>query len=62
MQILKSILVLVLALLFLPVSSHCRLELLAGMEWLACYAHEDAAPHQDDYCETDACAVVEGGS
>jgi hypothetical protein len=50
-----------LALVWLPVASHCDLEHLPGLEFLACCDHADTAPHQDDDCETDLCASVESG-
>jgi hypothetical protein len=54
--------VLALAVLWLPVSVHCQLEQLPGLEFLSCCDHEDTtAPHQDDDCEGDACAVIESG-
>jgi len=54
--------VLALVALWLPVSVHCQLEQLPGLEFLSCCDHEDTtAPHQDDDCEGDACAVVESG-
>jgi hypothetical protein len=53
---------LALAVFWLPVSVHCQLEQLPGLEFLSCCDHEDTtAPHQDDGCEGDACAVVEAG-
>jgi len=54
--------VLALAVLWLPVSVHCQLEQLPGLEFLSCCDHEDTtAPHQADDCEGDAGAVVESG-
>jgi hypothetical protein len=54
--------VLGLAVLWLPVSVHCQLEQMPGLDFLSCCDHEDTtAPHQDDDCEGDACAVVESG-
>jgi hypothetical protein len=54
--------VLTLAVLWLPVSVHCQLEQLPGLEFLSCCDHEDtSAPHQDDDCAGDACAVIESG-
>jgi len=50
-----------LALLWLPVVSHCDWEHLPGLEFLGCCASADAAPHQDDDCQTDLCASVESG-
>jgi len=58
---LRTIFVLALAVLWLPVSVHCQLEQLPGLEFLSCCTHEDTAPHEDDDCEGDACAVVESG-
>ncbi len=40
---------------------HCDLEEVPGLEFLACCHHPETAPHQDDDCDTDACAVVESG-
>jgi hypothetical protein len=51
----------VMAVLWLPVTMHCALESISGFSFLTCCAHEDAVPHEDDDCETDACAVVESG-
>ena len=51
-----------LALLWVPLASHCDLEHLPGLESLACCDHADAAPHQDDDCQTDVCASVESGN
>lgn len=47
--------------LWLPATMHCQLEMLTGLKALACCLHEDAAPHQDNDCEQDSCAVVEAG-
>jgi hypothetical protein len=63
---LKTILTLLLALFWLPVTMHCGLESLPGIEFLSCCPHDDAASqpapaHQDNDCETDACATVESG-
>lgn len=53
---------LALVALWLPVSVHCQLERLPGLEFLSCCDHAEAtAPHQDDDCEGDGCAVVESG-
>ena len=62
MKWLRTITVLALVALWLPVSVHCQLEQLPGLEFLSCCDHEDTtAPHQDDDCEGDGCAVVESG-
>jgi len=58
----KALIALTLAVLWLPVTMHCGLETLPGLEFLVCCTHEDAtAPHEDDDCEADACAVIESG-
>jgi hypothetical protein len=57
----RTALALLLALIWVPVTMHCALEGVPGLEFLICCEHEDAAPHQDDDCEADACAVVESG-
>ena len=57
----KALMALILAVLWLPVTMHCALEGLPGLEFLICCEHEDAGPHADDDCEADACAVVESG-
>jgi hypothetical protein len=63
---LRTFLSLSLALLWLPVTVHCLLESLPGIEFLSCCQHDDsesepATAHQDNDCETDACASVESG-
>ena len=52
-----------LALLWVPITSHCQLEAIPSLTaLLACCDHEDAsAPHEDQDCQQDACASVEGG-
>jgi hypothetical protein len=52
---------LALAALWVPVSVHCQLEQVPGLEFLSCCPHEDAAPNQDDDCAGDACSVIESG-
>jgi hypothetical protein len=51
----------VLLALWVPVICHCELERLPGFKFLVCCAHPDLAPHQDNDCEEDGCAVVESG-
>jgi hypothetical protein len=58
---LVRIVALLLAAVWLPVVSHCDLERLPGLEFLACCDHPDAAPHEDECCRQGACAVVESG-
>ena len=63
MRYLKTIWVVALALLWVPITSHCQLESIPSLTaLLACCDHEEtAAPHQDQDCEQDACASVESG-
>ncbi|HWI58969.1 MAG TPA: hypothetical protein VNZ22_17220 [Bacillota bacterium] len=42
-------------------TSHCALEQVTGLEFLACCQHPDQAPHQDNDCEQDSCATIEAG-
>lgn len=52
---------LLLALLWVPMVSHCDLEHLPGMEFIACCDVVAPEPHSDDDCQTDVCATVESG-
>ena len=53
---------LVLLALWVPVTAHCKLETLSGLDFLACLEHEDSVPHQDSDCKDDVCASVESGN
>ncbi len=55
----KTVLIVLLALLWAAASNHCKLEQIPEWDFLACCNHEDTAPHQDDDCATDGCATVE---
>lgn len=51
-----------LAFAWAPITSHCQLEILPGLDFLACCDHEEeSGPHQDNDCEQDGCATVESG-
>ena len=50
-----------LALSWAPITAHCGLERLEALAFLTCCTHDDAAPHEDDDCQSDGCAVVEAG-
>jgi hypothetical protein len=59
----RTLLTLLLVALWPLVTSHCNLEPFAGLEFLSCAeAPANAAPHQENGCETDSCASVESGS
>ena len=63
MSKIRAALAILLATLWLPVSSHCLLlEVSSGLESLSCCTHtkaQEAAPHHEDDCATDACSVIE---
>lgn len=61
MSLFRKILIYLGVLLWLPLSGHCQLETIPGLEWLACCDHPDTAPHEDEDCSTDACATLEDG-
>lgn len=58
-RVVKTVLIVLLTLIWAGASNHCKLELIPGLEFLACCDHEDTAPHEDDDCETDGCATFE---
>ncbi len=60
-RFLRKTLLVLTALLWLPVSNHCKLEVIPGLEFLACCTHAGQTPHQDDDCKSDGCASVESG-
>jgi hypothetical protein len=58
----RTLLTLLLVALWPLATSHCNLEQLAGLEFLACAdAVATSFPHQDTDCETDSCASIESG-
>lgn len=61
MKLLTKIVALVLLALWLPATVHCQLENIPALDFLSCCDHPDQAPHQDNDCDNDGCAVVEGG-
>jgi hypothetical protein len=60
MTLLPKALALLLALLWMPMISHCDLEHLPGMEFIAC-CDLPTTEYPDDDCQTDGCAIVESG-
>lgn len=58
---LRILLTLLLVALWPLVTSHCSLEQMPGLEFLACVDEAATAPHQENGCETDSCASVESG-
>lgn len=58
MQWFRTIPALILAVIWPLVTSHCKLEQIPGLTFLAC---EKSVPHQENDCATDGCAVFESG-
>lgn len=54
----RPILAILLALLWVPATTHCRLEMIPGLEFLHCFADTPA----DSDCEGDSCQSVESAS
>lgn len=61
MNLVRRWLTLGLVALWPVLTSHCQLEAIASLGFLVCCEHDDAIPHQDSDCDTDGCAVIEGG-
>ena len=58
----RTLLVVLLALLWAPVTSHCLLERLPGLDFLSCCPHDPGqCEDKEKDCETDSCAVIEQG-
>jgi len=60
-KVVFKVVALCLALLWAPMVSHCDLEHLPGMAFIACCDLPQSEPSQDDDCDTDVCATVESG-
>ena len=56
MQFVKTVLILLLTLVWAAASNHCKLEQVPGLSFLACTDHAEDAPSQDQGCDTDGCA------
>jgi hypothetical protein len=60
MRTLKTTLTLLLAIVWLPISSHCLLlESASNLAVLACCGNEATTSHNENACDSDGCAVVE---
>lgn len=63
MKLIRTILTVFLAILWLPVTSHCLIfDSAPGYEYLSCCTHTEAvtvAEHHEDDCAADSCALVE---
>jgi len=60
---LKKLTMVILLALWVPVTSHCVLVALSGLEEFACCDHseEESLPAHEDECATDACSILESG-
>ena len=58
----QTIMMLLLAIVWLPVTSHCLLlESASNFEFFSCCEHEETGTdHHEDECATDSCSLVEG--
>lgn len=61
MKSFRTLLTLLLVTLWPLVTSHCSLEKLPGLEFLACADEAATSAHQEDACEKDGCASIESG-
>jgi hypothetical protein len=52
----KTVLILLLTLLWAAASNHCKLEQIPSLTFLACTDHAEDAPTEDRGCETDGCS------
>ena len=52
----KTVLILLLALVWAAASNHCKLEQIPGLALLACADHANETPSEDRGCDTDGCA------
>lgn len=60
MRTLKTMFTLLLAIVWLPLTSHCLiLESASNLAALACCSHESTPTEHKNDCESDACSVVE---
>ena len=55
----RSLIVVLLALGWVPLTSHCAIEALPGFEFLRCAADLHAAEDGADPCEDDGCCAIE---
>jgi hypothetical protein len=56
-----KVMCLVLAILWVPITTHCAVETLSGYAlWVCCFETKDS-PHQSNACQEDGCSVVESG-
>ena len=62
-NLLKKTFVLGMIAFWALMTNHCGLELLSGLEFLACAPESESTPHQPNDCgdESDACATIESG-
>lgn len=59
MRKLRTALIILLALAWVPLTSHCKLESLPGWEFLRCASEAPLTPEEGDPCDEDGCCAVE---
>ena len=57
----RKSLVWTLLVLWAPITMHCQLEFVGGLESLACCLDTESDGQRDDDCREDGCAAVESG-
>ena len=55
-RLVKTVLIVLLTLVWASASHHCKLKYIPGLEFLACSDHAEDESHQNNGCETDGCA------
>ncbi len=58
-RMLKKVMVLLLVLAWVPLTSHCKLESIPGLEFLACLSDGDSHNQQDSDCDDTECCQLE---
>jgi len=53
----KTVLIVLLAFAWLPLSAHCKIETIPGLKWLACQPAGSAQSSPSSHCGTGCCSV-----
>lgn len=59
MRKLRTLTIILLALVWVPLTSHCKLEGLTGLEFFRCATEASHAPESGDPCEGNECCAIE---
>lgn len=57
MRLAKTVLIVLLAFAWLPLSAHCRIETFPGFEWLACQSGGNTQSTPSSHCDPGCCSV-----